>query len=129
LSADGRWALSGSDDHTLQLWELNRNAETRDPADWDEAARPYLQNFLTLHTPYAETLSKDHQPSEKAIQLALTRRGQPVWGEDDFQALIQQLQYAGYGSLRPDGVRKELTQTARKWKKPPQPFLENDLIK
>ena len=53
LSADGRYALSGSADRTLRLWILDWELADTAPADWDEGARPYLEVFLSLHTPYA----------------------------------------------------------------------------
>ncbi len=52
LSADGSFALSGSNDQALRLWEL----EAHDPVDWDKEALPYLEIFLNQHTPYAGAL-------------------------------------------------------------------------
>jgi hypothetical protein len=115
LSIDGRWALSGSRDSTLRLWELDWELEAPDPADWDDGARPYLETFLTLHAPYTGTLPQDREPSEEEIQQALSRRGKPSWTDQDFQELLQQLQYAGYGWLRPEGVRAKLEQLASIW--------------
>jgi hypothetical protein len=66
-----------------------------------------------LHTPYAAGLPRDHSPSEEEIQLALTRRGKPSWSGQEFDALIRKLQYAGYGWLRPEGVRKQLEEMAK----------------
>jgi WD40 repeat protein len=51
LGADARYALSGGWDKTLRLWELDWELEERPPADWDEAATPHLQIFLTRQTP------------------------------------------------------------------------------
>jgi hypothetical protein len=45
-------ALGEFGDSTLKLWELEWDLEVCDEVDWDEAARPYLECFLTLHTPY-----------------------------------------------------------------------------
>jgi hypothetical protein len=118
LSSDSCYALSGSYDKTIRLWQLDWELEAHDPADWDEGARPCLGTFLTLHTPYAASLPQDHNPTEEEIRLALTRRGQPSWTEKDFQDLIRQLQYAGYGWLRPEGVRKELEKRAKDWNSP-----------
>jgi hypothetical protein len=155
LSADGRFALSGSRDKTVRLWELDWELEARELTDWDEGARSYLEIFLTQHTSYASAallkgnenknverirlgwlsrpicfvnrfkersasmLPQDHKPSIQEVQQALTRCGRPSWNEDDFQKLIQQLQYAGYGWLRPEGVRKQLEHMARAWQGPP----------
>jgi WD40 repeat protein len=124
LSADGRWALSGGggftdNDGAVRLWELDWELEARDSADWDEGARPYLETFLTLHTPYAAPLPTDRDPTDEEVTLALTRCGTPTWTEEDFQDLIRQLQNAGYGWLRPAGVRAELGRMARDWQRPP----------
>jgi WD40 repeat protein len=114
FSSDGRWALSGSEDSTVRLWELDWECEFPPPAEWDEGARPYLESFISLHTPYAAELPQDHEPSEVEIRLALTRSGTPSWNEQEFNSLIRQLQYAGYGWLRPEGVRKQLEEMAKK---------------
>ena len=121
LSADGRWALSGSSDNTLRLWQLDWNYEFPDRADWDEGARPYLEYFLCQHTPYAAELPVEATPSDEQIQLALTRRGKPDWTDQDFQQLITQLQYAGFGWIRPEGVKRELEKMAADWQVPPPP--------
>jgi len=102
LSTDGRTALSGSGDKTLRLWHLDWELEDKQPADWDKGARPYLQNFLTLHTSHG-----------------FFRRRKSSWTEEDFQDLLTQLGYAGYGWLRPEGVRRELEGMASQWQGPP----------
>jgi WD40 repeat protein/serine/threonine protein kinase len=136
FSADGRFCLAGFDDGTVKQWALDWELEAREPANWDEGARPYLSNFLTLHTPRPPlfppprlvlTLTKEglggisgaRQPTEEEITGALTRRGQPTWNQEQFQGLIRQLEYAGYGWLRPEGVQAQLSQMARRWTEPP----------
>ncbi len=98
LSIDGRWALSGSGDKTLRLWELDWDFAAHEPTDWDEGARPYLVNFLINHC----------------------TRGRPVWTETDFQSLLRTLACAGYGWLRPDGVKRELDKMAADSQSRPQ---------
>jgi WD40 repeat protein len=105
LTPDGRYAVSGSDDNTLRLWGLDWDYQFPELAEWDEGARPYLEIFLTLHTPYGPD--------------GLSRVGTPTWTEDDFQKLLTELGYRGYDSLRPQGVRRELEKMARDWQGPP----------
>lgn len=112
VSSDGRWIVSGTWS-TARLWELDWVLETHDPAEWDEGARPCLEAWLTLHTPYAAELPQDREPTEQEIQQALTRGGTPIWNEEDFQELLHQLQDAGYGWLEPEGVRKQLVSMMR----------------
>jgi WD40 repeat protein/serine/threonine protein kinase len=108
LSVDGQFALSISSDATLRLWNLDWELEDRRPANWDEGARTYLENFLVLHTPYGATLPTDRVPTQEEVTLALTRKGTPIWTEEDFQNLLYTLGCAGYGWLRPEGVRQQL---------------------
>lgn len=108
LSTDSRFALSASKDGMVKQWTLVWELEDRPSVDWDEGARPYLKNFLTLHTPYAASLPTDHEPTEAEITLAITRRGTPAWTESDFQDLLYTLGCVGYGWLRPEGVRQQL---------------------
>jgi WD40 repeat protein len=53
------------------------------------------------------------------IGLALTRCGKPNCTEEDFQDLLYTLGCAGYGWLRPQGVRRELKKMAAAWQNPP----------
>jgi hypothetical protein len=77
-------------------WELEPNQ----PADWDEGARPFLAAFLTLHPPARRWYSPWSKPS---------------WTEDDFRRLLDKLRCAGYGWLRPEGVRRELDKMVATW--------------
>jgi len=115
LSADGRWALSGGSDGFLQLLELDWEVEFPCQSNWDEALRPYLENLLFQQTPYAAELPSETSPSDDQINLALTRRGKPIWTDQDFQLLMTQLQYAGFGWVRAEGVRRELEKMTANW--------------
>jgi predicted Zn finger-like uncharacterized protein len=137
LSGDARYALSGSADGALKLWILDWDLEDNPPADWDEGALAHLETFLTLHTPYAGPLPDDRKRSgkgiatlplgrlfkstavEEEIALALTRRGRPTWTAEDFEELLYTLGCAGYGWLRPEGVRSQLEKMAHQWDGPP----------
>jgi WD40 repeat protein len=119
LSPDGGFALSGSYEGSLKVWFLDWDLEERLAADWDEGARPYLETFLTLHTPYAGKLPTDRSPTEEESTQALSRRGKPVWTEEALQQLLYTLGCAGYGWLKPEGVRRELEKMAAAWQGPP----------
>ncbi len=88
LSADGSFALSGSNDQALRLWEL----EAHDPVDWDKEALPYLEIFLNQHTPYAvhcqvHEETKVHYQGEQLRmpgKLTLTITAGPKAGEKPF---------------------------------------------
>ena len=89
------------------LWNVNKLA------DWHKRVKPYLETFLTLHTPPAGQLPQDRVPSEEEITLALTRQGRPIWTEVDIKRLITELGTRGYGWLRPEGVRHKLKEMAK----------------
>ncbi len=108
VSASGRYALSCSTEQTLLLWEIDWKLKAIRPADWDEGARTYLEDFIYLHTPLGGDLPADRKASQQEIKQALTRSGLPAWSEQDFQFLIRSLQWAGYGWLRAEGVKREL---------------------
>jgi len=103
VSPDGRWVVSGSWDNTVRIWGLDWAYEFPEAADWDDAARPYLETFLTLHTPYGPD--------------GLSRVGVPAWSEEAFGQLRSELGVRGYGWLRPAGVRARLEElaTGRGW--------------
>jgi hypothetical protein len=116
LSADGQYAISTWGRNAITVWFLDWDLEENEPADWDEGARPYLDIFLRAHQPYAASLPKGHQRIDEDVTLALTRRGRPVWSEENFQKFLYTLGCAGYGWLRPEGVRNELKRMAAAWK-------------
>ncbi|HEY7326263.1 MAG TPA: protein kinase [Gemmataceae bacterium] len=127
MSADGRFALSSGADRTMRVWTLDWELTDTDPADWDEGARPYLETFLSLHTPYTEATQprkRSRSPLARFFQSTSAekdngrvprRKGPPTWTEKDFQRLLRTLGYAGFGWLRPEGVRRELLRMARDW--------------
>ena len=113
LTRNGRYLALGFYSGIVRVWYLDWDIEIPEPADWDERARPFLNAFLRRHQPYAGELPADRDPTEEEITLALTKRGAPVWDERDFDKLIEDLQDAGAGWLRPEGVRAQVTQMAR----------------
>jgi hypothetical protein len=116
LSSDGQYALARCDDGEVTLWFLDWALEEKAPISWVEGARPYLEVFLRAHQPYAASLPEARRATEEEVTRALTRRGRPVWTEQDFQSLIYTLGCAGYGWLRPEGVRRELERMTAEWR-------------
>jgi WD40 repeat protein len=119
LSSDGRLALSASHDRTVQVWILDWDLEARRRSEWDEGARPYLEVFLSAQTFWAAELPDNIWFSEEELSPALTRCGRPRWTESDFERLLFTLGCAGFGWLRPEGVRRELEKMAASWQGPP----------
>jgi WD40 repeat protein len=115
MSSDHSLAMSGGGDKTLKLWALDWDFETHESLNLDEGARYVLVNFLTLHIPYAAELPTDRQPTDVEVTRALTRSGSPKWSDSDFKQLLHTLACAGYGWLKPEGVRKELMNMAATW--------------
>lgn len=118
LSCDGSFIISGGKEGGVRVWALDWDLEERDPAPWDEGARPCLERFLTGHTPPAGRLPMHRTPSQKEIGAALTRRGKPAWTDADVQRLFYALGCYGYGWLSTDGVLAELEQSAVTWRGP-----------
>jgi len=89
----------------VRLYELEWEYAFPDQAEWDDGARPFLEIFLTMHSPLGED--------------GLSRIGRPLWSEEDLQKLLLELQHRGYGWLRPDGVRQQLRRMGATWQGPP----------
>jgi WD40 repeat protein len=112
VSPDGRYLLSGGEDDFLILWELDWEYEFPEPADWDETARGYLESFLSLHSHYSLGKPGAELPLHEKLAHLSIPAGAPTWSEADFQDLLYSLGCAGYGWLKPEGVRKELERMA-----------------
>jgi len=120
FSLDGGWALSAGEDRALRLYRLDWELGERSPADWDEAARPYLDVFLSQQMPYAGQLPTDRAPRDEEVTLALSRRGTPSWTDQEFRQRLCGLLLGcgGFGWLRADEVQRELEKAATAWKGP-----------
>jgi WD40 repeat protein len=138
---DGRYAVSGSTDTTVRLWDLASGEcllvlRGHEKEVWDVAVSPngrFLASGGEDATIRLWELNWDYefyQPSdwdERAISylrvfLAARRPhgrgllGRRIWSEKDFQQLLIELRHCGFGWLRPEGVRRELEKMAKDWK-------------
>jgi len=109
ITADGHWLLVGTH-KSLEIWEIDLDLEFRDPVEWDDAALPFLENFVTNHTPSAYQEITNQISSKDEIHKKLIRFGNPTWNESDFQQLIFRLRCAGLGWLKAEGVRNKLNE-------------------
>jgi WD40 repeat protein len=121
LSPDGRWALTGGADRTLKLWFLDWELENAPLTDYDAGVRPYLETFLTLSTPYADTPPR-LWTTNRHVTRAFTREGKPQWSDKEFGNLLRTLGCVGYGNLSADGIQRLLEQLAATWEFPPSRF-------
>jgi hypothetical protein len=119
LAPDGHCAFSRGEDKLIHQWMLDWDLESRETADMHDGARPYLADFLTLHTPSVAPVPSTGEVSGDSVTRFLMRRGRPAWSEEAFQLLLDALGSAGYGWLRPEGVRRRLEEMARTWDVPP----------
>ena len=102
FSLDGRLVVSGGADRTVRTWYLDWETDFRPDILWDEGARPYVDKFLYLHTPY--------------LRGKLGRAGLPAWEETDFDEFLKELTVRGYGWLSPRGVENAIRESAGKRK-------------
>jgi len=122
--------MSGGDDGCL-LWSLDWELGDDVLEEWDERAGAWLDVFLALHTPTAESatgrlarlwravstpMEGTGRTTKEQMEKVLSRQGKPVWSEEDFRSLLQTLGWAGLGWLKPEVVRLQLERRARHWK-------------
>jgi WD40 repeat protein/serine/threonine protein kinase len=100
MDSTGRFVATGSGDEKIKIWQLDWNYYFPEQVDWDNGARPYLQNFLMLHKPYGPD--------------GITSHGKPKWDEAEFQIFLRSLGRFGYGWLKEEGVRRKLVEMAEK---------------
>ena len=66
---------------TCGVWSLDWDLEDREPTDWDNGAKPYLENFLTLHS------SRIATKGGFLGLLEVTHWDTPKWTERGFPAV------------------------------------------
>jgi WD40 repeat protein/serine/threonine protein kinase len=112
FSPDGCHLLTQGQGSTFRIWTLDWDLDPPQQTDWHERACPYLEQFLTLHTPFAAPLPDERRAPDEEVTLALTHKGKPQWSEEDFQGLLVNLGRRGFGWLKPEGVRAKLFELA-----------------
>ncbi|MCI4626281.1 MAG: WD40 repeat domain-containing protein, partial [Candidatus Magnetoovum sp. WYHC-5] len=97
FSSDGKYVLSGNHLGNVNMWYIEWDLKVKDFAQWDDGALPYIENFLTLHTPYLRN---------KPIRQKLA----PLWTDEEFKRMVRELGCRGFGWLKPKGIRNKLVQ-------------------
>lgn len=115
LSRDGRLALSASEDRTVRIWAIDWLLESHAENNWIKEAQPLINNFLILHTPFASQTRAHETVIESHARKALTRDGSPTWTDEDEQALMREMAYAGLGSVPEETIRHALRMSADEW--------------
>ncbi len=96
FSPSGWLAITGGADKMLNSFYLDWDIDVVNYEDWDDRASPYVETFLTLHTPLE--------------QNTLMRKGKPKFHQEDSYALIKQMSLSGFGWLTPEGILQKLRQ-------------------
>jgi WD40 repeat protein len=104
LSGDARWVFTSTTDGKLMLREVEWDYDFPEERDWDNAAEGLLAIFLEAHISIEERGG--------------VRQRSVTWTEADFEALIEQLRFRGFGWLRPSGVREQLAKMAERQRVP-----------
>jgi WD40 repeat protein len=112
VSAEGRLAVTASADQTLKVWALDWDLTERAVADHDAGVSPYLLAFLRRQSHQVGPLPAEGTPSPEEVERACRPRFPPTWDEPAFQGLLYTLGCAGFGWLRPSGVRDTLKKMA-----------------
>lgn len=111
-SRQGHFFVSGDQDGNMRIWRLDWELESKETCNWDDSAAPYLRDFLTRHRPRSGVLPQDRGPTGEELKAYFHRVGRPVWNETDFQCLLNTLQCAGLGWIRPQGIKQQLEKMA-----------------
>jgi len=105
---DARIAVSAGADKTAKTWQLDWDMDDSQKPGWDDAAIPYIMQFLMEMTPYAGELPQGRDPFENEVKAALTRVGAPSWNKGDEEHLAFKLGCAGLGWLDQEELSNRL---------------------
>jgi len=124
ISADANHIILFTD-QSCKIMRVDWDLENKAPTNYRDDIESFIKVFLSCHTPYKSKLPKDRKAFDDEIRLALTRKGKPLWTDEDFKQLIYELGCAGYGWLSPEGVKRKLVKMAANWDgSPPLPIGE-----
>ncbi len=126
FAPDLRFALSAGADGFVRHWTLDLELEEQTVQAWDDRALPYLDRFLTLHTPPMGELPEGRAPFEKEIFRTIAREGAAVYSEDDVDELMATFGDAGFGWLTRVGVVAKLNERVKGWSGPLMPVTVFD---
>ena len=132
MTPDGRYLVSSSYEGT-KVWELVWQLEPREPVEWEEAARPYLEILMNANAAWEGKLSTPVDMTEEEIRNSL-RRQSPSWSawhdpsnKNDWHRvwhlnwdINETLGHAGYGWLTEAGREGSKFMDEWKRKNPPE---------
>lgn len=128
FSRDVRIAVSAGSDKTVKTWQLDWDMDDSKKPGWDDAAVPYITQFLMEKTPRAGELPQGRDPFENEVKAALTRTGTPGWSNDEQEQLVFTLGCAGLGWLDQEELSKRLFAMGREFT-PPVPVDKTSYTK
>ena len=114
FAPDCAFAVSADEDGHVQLWTMDWELDETYTGAWDERMRPIVQNFAYAHQPTVGSIDGNDDPSPDDIRKALTRRGRPVWNDEDVRNLRYDIGCAGFGMPTMDELDRELKKVAQK---------------
>jgi WD40 repeat protein/serine/threonine protein kinase len=115
LSPSGRHLYSAGWDGCLIKWALDWDLGLPPAADWDAAADPLLDLFLTVRSLSCDPLETPPDLTPQRLHDHFSALGRPVWNKAEFQTLLTTLQSAGLGWLKPQAVSRRAAEMAAKW--------------
>ena len=100
VSSDGRFLASVGSDRLLNLWRLDWDYGYSSKIHIDRTSSSYLNTFIAQHRPY---------PTD-----GVAPSGKPAWNKSDFNQLMRDLGYRGYGGVSPREVNSWLKKLTRR---------------
>ncbi|MDD5370883.1 MAG: hypothetical protein PHQ40_17515, partial [Anaerolineaceae bacterium] len=99
VSRNGVHLVSGSSDRLLKIWRLDWTYTLPARVSPDATLLTYLDAFIQLHRPYTNG--------------GIARMGKSSWNQGDYDQLVQDLSFRGYGGVDEEELIGLLRQRAR----------------